>query len=131
MKKLCLILVCGAATWLIPPGNAEAIPLFYKTFETKYAGADAKPEFATLVKETKCNVCHVKGEKKEVRNAYGEALHDAGLDKKKYPKERIEAEADAVEKEVMEALEKVAKEKSAGGMTYGDLLKAGKLPGDK
>ncbi len=131
MKKLFLVLVCGAALWLLPTGNAEAIPLFYQKFEAKYAGADAKPEFAALVKETKCNVCHVKGEKKEVRNAYGEALHKAGLEKDDFKKERVEAEGDKVDKEIMEALEKAAAEKSAGGMTFGELLKAGKLPGDK
>lgn len=131
MKKLFLVLVCGAAMWLLPTGNAEAIPLFYQKFEAKYAGASAKPEFAALVKETKCNVCHVKGEKKEVRNGYGEALHKAGLEKDNYKKERVEAEGDKVDKEVMDALEKAAAEKSAGGMSYGDLIKSGKLPGDK
>lgn len=131
MKKLFLVLVCGAAMWLLPTGNAEAIPLFYQKFEAKYAGAAAKPEFAALVKETKCNVCHVKGEKKEVRNGYGEALHKAGLEKDNYKKERVEAEGDKVDKEVMDALEKAAAEKSAGGMTYGDLIKSGKLPGEK
>ena len=92
MKKLFLVLACGAALWLIPSGNAEAIPLFYSKFEAKYAGADAKPEFAMLVKETKCNVCHIKGEKKEVRNAFGESLHKMGLEKDNYKKERVEAE---------------------------------------
>ena len=106
MKKLFLVLVCGAAMWLLPTGNAEAIPLFYQKFEAKYAGAGAPEAFSMLVKEQKCNVCHVKGEKKEVRNAYGEALHKIGL-------------------------EKAAAEKSAGGMTYGELLKSGKLPGEK
>lgn len=128
MKKLCLVLVCGAALWLLPTGNAEAIPLFYQKFEAKYAGADAPAAFSATVKETKCNVCHVKGEKKEVRNAYGEALHKLGLEKDNYKKERVEAEADKVDKEVMDALEKVAAEKGKDGKTYGEQIKAGKLP---
>lgn len=128
MKKLCLVLVCGAVLWLIPSGDAQAIPLFYNKFEAKYAGASAKPDFVAAIKEAKCNVCHVKGEKKEVRNEYGEALHKAGLEKDKYKKERVDSEADVVDKEIMDALEKVAGEKSKAGAPYGDALKAGKLP---
>jgi hypothetical protein len=129
MKKLFLVLALGGVLWVLPCGSAEAIPLFFKTFETKYAGADAKPEFVTLVKETKCNICHVKGEKKTVRNEYGEALHKVGgLEKDDFKKERVEAEPEAAEKEVNAALDKVAAEKSKGGETFGDIIKAGKIP---
>jgi hypothetical protein len=128
MKKLCLILVCGAALWVVPADRAEAIPLFYTKFEEKYAGAAANPEFSALVKEVKCNVCHVKGEKKEVRNAYGETLHKMGLEKDNYKKERVDNEADAVHKELMDAFDKAAATKNAGGEAYGDRLKGNKLP---
>jgi hypothetical protein len=129
MKKLFLVLALGGVLWVLPCGSAEAIPLFYQKFEAKYAGADAKPEFVALVKETKCNVCHVQGEKKDVRNEYGAALHDvAKLEKDNYKKERVDAEGDAVEKELMAAFEKVAAEKSKSGVSFGDLFKSGKLP---
>ena len=129
MKKLFLVLALGGVLWVLPCGSAEAIPLFFKSFEAKYAGADAKPEFVTLVKETKCNICHVQGEKKEVRNEYGEVMHKVGkLEKDNYKKERVEAEPDAVDKEVNDALDKSAAEKSKSGETFGDIIKAGKLP---
>ncbi len=132
MKKFSLVLVLGAMAWVLPCGSADAIPLFNMKFQERYAGEKANPDFAKLVKETaKCNVCHVEGEKKSVRNEFGEALHDAGLDKKNYPKERVESEADAVNKEIQAAFDKVEAKKSAGGMTFGDLIKAGKLPGAK
>lgn len=127
MKKLCLVLVCGASLWLLPCSTASAIPLFYSQFEAKYAGNGAAPEFVALVKETKCNVCHIKGEKKSVRNSYGETLHKLGLEKENYKKERVDTEKDAVEKEITAAFEKAAAEKNGSG-TYGDLFKTGKLP---
>jgi hypothetical protein len=128
MKKLLLVLMCGAVLGLVAD-KAHAIPPFMNAFIAKYAGADAKPEFAKSVKEeVKCNVCHVKGEKKEVRNEYGEALKKAGLDKKDFKKERLESEPDAVAKEINAALDKVGKEKNKAGETYESRLKAGKLP---
>lgn len=132
MKKFSLVLVLGALAWVLPCGNAEAIPLFNMKFQERYAGEKANADFAKLVKDTaKCNVCHVEGEKKTVRNAYGEALHDAGLDKKKYPKERVESEAEAVGKEITAAFDKAEAAKSPSGKTFGELIKAGKLPGAK
>jgi hypothetical protein len=128
MKKLLLAAICGAAVCLVS-GEAHAVPPFMNAFIAKYAGADAKPDFAKLVKEeVKCNVCHVKGEKKEVRNDYGESLKKAGLDKNNFKKERLDAEPDAVAKEINAALDKVGKEKSKAGTTYEALIKAGKLP---
>jgi hypothetical protein len=128
MKKLLLVLMCGALLGLVAE-QAHAIPPFMNAFVAKYAGDKAKPDFAKSVKEeVKCNVCHVKGEKKEVRNAYGEALKKAGLDKNNFKKERLESEPDAVAKEINAALDKVGKEKSKGGDTYEARIQAGKLP---
>ena len=132
MKKLSLVLALGALAWVLPCGSVEATPLFYAKFEAKYAGAVAKPEFVALVKETKCNICHVKDAKsKKERNPFGEALHTAGLDKKNFPKDRVDGMPDAVQKEVFEFFEKASAVKSPGGMTFGELIKAGKLPGEK
>jgi hypothetical protein len=65
-----------------------------------------------------CNVCHVKGKAKKLRNEYGDKLSDL-LDVKK--------DKNNVEK-IKESLTKVAAVKSSQGPTYGELLKAGKLP---
>ncbi|MEZ6122302.1 MAG: hypothetical protein R3C49_03880 [Planctomycetaceae bacterium] len=65
-----------------------------------------------------CAVCHPTKSKKE-RNNYGAALGKA-LDK---PNQSDEAK-------IKEALVKIEKEKSATeGKTFGDLIKAGELPG--
>ena len=70
----------------------------------------------------KCNVCHV-GKSKKDRNAYGHALADL-LDKKEDAKDVAKIRA---------ALEKVAGMPSdpakADSVTFGDLIKQGKLPG--
>lgn len=132
MKKLSLVLAFGALAWMLPCGNAEATPLFYAKFEAKYAGADAKPEFVALVKETKCNICHVKDAKsKKERNPYGDALHTAGLDKKDFPKDRVDSMPAEVEKEIFGFFEKAAAAKSPSGVAFGDLIGTGKLPGEK
>lgn len=69
-------------------------------------------------KKLECTVCHGKTKKK--RNDYGQALAKALPQKK-------EKDADKIKK----ALEKIAKEDSStNGKTFGDLIKADKLPGD-
>jgi hypothetical protein len=99
-------------------------------FQERYAGDAAPADFAKLVKETtKCNVCHILGEEKKVRNAYGESLQKAGLEKTFAAKVK-EDEAGTL-KLIQAAFDKVEKEKGASGQTFGDLLKAGKLPGEK
>ena len=83
---------------------------------------------------TKCYVCHVKGQKKKVRNVYGEALSKL-LDKDNFKAARRKAEPDKAMAEVQAALEKVeamkVDPKAADSPTFGDLLKAGKLPAAK
>jgi hypothetical protein len=55
---------------------ANALTEFRKAFEDKYAknNPDSNEDFKKAVKTASCNVCHVKGKKKEERNAYGQAL---------------------------------------------------------
>ncbi|MEM8947045.1 MAG: hypothetical protein AAGD11_17860, partial [Planctomycetota bacterium] len=84
--------------------------------------AEEKTDFAKSVLEAKCYVCH-QGRKKKNRNAYGSELAKL-LDKKKDAKNP---------KKIIEALEKVAKlpsdAKDKDSPTFGDLIKAGRLPG--
>jgi cytochrome c553 len=131
MKKLLLSLYCGALALGLLLNHAGAIPAFKKEFEEKYVKKDssdpADKAFAETVKDAKCLLCHGKNDKgkedKKVRNAYGKALSKL-LDKKKdvKNKEKIRKALDTV------AGEKVD-EKKADSPTFGELIKAGKLPG--
>jgi hypothetical protein len=134
MKRVATLTICAAVVFCLAVGPASALPLFKKDFTDKYVEGSGDAAWEETVKKASCYVCHVKGEDKEVRNAYGEALAkliegDA--------KERLaaakeagttDAENEKLAKELMEAFTKVEKMKSPSGPTYGELLKAHKLP---
>ena len=142
MKKLHLTLIIGAlsALWTLGANveRAGAVAFFKKGFEARYVkeepSTDAEKSIAAAVKQTKCYVCHVKGQKKKIRNIYGEALSKL-LDKDNFKASRRKAEPDKAMAEVQAALEKVeamkVDPKAADSPTYGDLIKAGKLPAAK
>ncbi len=121
-RKLSWLLVVGFALALIlslAQSPAEAIPPFQKEFVKMYAPPGSP--LAAKVKKVKCNICH-KGKKKKNRNAYGEALAKL-LDRKKDKKN--------VEK-IRKALKTVESQSAKpGGPTFGELLKAGKLPAEE
>jgi hypothetical protein len=115
--------------------SARAMPPFFKEFQAKYVKADSADEkdkaFATLVTATaKCNVCHVVGPDKKVRNAYGKQLSTL-LKKENFKAERLKDEPDKVKAEITAALEAVAAMKSGDdkSSTFGELIAGGKLPG--
>ena len=102
---------------------ALAIKQFNDEFKAVYVKPDssdpAEKALAAAVETAKCNLC-LKGKEKKDRNAYGEALAEL-LDKKE--------DAKNVDK-IRKALETVAAKASPdGGPTFGELIKAGKLPG--
>lgn len=115
-RMLVLGVVAGLAalvSGMIDSDTAEARPQFKK------AAAAAYPDNAA-VKKAGCGACHPVKDKKK-RNDYGVALGKA-LGKKN------EKNADAIKA----AFKKAEAGKSATeGKTFGDLLKAGKLPGGK
>ena len=124
MRKFCdvrVVISCGLALvvglLLVGLNQAQARPKYRSVFKAAY------PKVASNNKVT-CAVCHVAmGKKinKKKRNNYGIALAKA-LGKKNVKK------TDAIKK----ALKKVESGKSAvAGKTFGDLLKAGKLPASK
>ncbi len=113
---------------------ARAIPPFSKEFVTKYVKSDSADEkdkaFAELVLKTaKCNVCHVAGQDKKMRNAYGTELAKL-LKKDNFKSERLQAEQEKATAEIVAALDAVAALKSAGegSPTFGELIAQGKLP---
>lgn len=120
MKKLVLkvgLLAVAAAVAFGSVWNtgatAEARAQYNKAFQAKY------PDLAAA-KEAKCGVCHPSSDDKKVRNDYAMAF-GKGLGMKNQKDEA----------KINEALAAAEGEKNADGKTYGDLIKAGKLPGSK
>lgn len=131
LSAACCLLALSVAT-----PAARAIPPFMKEFQAKYTKPDSDNEqeiaFAALVVETtKCNVCHVQGEPKKARNAFGTAL-SKHLKKGDFGAERLKAEPEKATAEIVAALDAVAAEKSAGdeSPTFGELLAQFKLPAE-
>ncbi len=109
--------------------SAFATKEFGLEFGKFYVEVSKSDDFKKLVAEAKCNVCHIEGENKKKHNPYGEALKDAGLLRKPYM-EMIKKEPEKARKEI-EAILKKCEEKKATGKdkSFGDLIKAGLLPG--
>lgn len=92
--------------------NVDARPGYAKVFKDTYGNLAEKAD------EAKCGVCHF-GSKKTDRNDYGMAMTTALGVKNCKDDEKIK-----------EALKKIEAEKSSTeGKTFGDLIKAGELPG--
>lgn len=116
---------------------AFAIPFFWEVFNEKVVPAEPKEEpakkFAAAATGSKCNVCHIDGQSKKERNAYGAAL-DELLDKANFGKDRLEKEKDKATAEVAAALEKVKAMKvnadDEKSPTFADNISAGNLPSD-
>lgn len=125
MQKTVLMLFISALATVGMTQPAQAIKPFAKEFMKHYKvdkESKEKTDFAKAALEAKCYVCH-QGKKKKHRNRYGAELSKL-LDKKKDKKDK---------KKIIEAIEKVAKmhidAKDEKSPTYGELIKAGKLPG--
>ena len=116
-KLLTLSGVLVLAIAFVAATEANARPQYQKAFQAKYTKV-------TAAKKAKCNVCHRKkkaGEKGKPRNDYGVALQ------KSIPKKNCKVVAKIVEALTKTEKVKVSKDKKEK-VTYGDRLKAGKLP---
>ncbi|HRX82626.1 MAG: hypothetical protein H6821_09605 [Planctomycetaceae bacterium] len=124
MKKAGVLTLCGVVAAMLVGfvGTVDARPDYKKVQDEKYKDSS----IAEALAEAKCNACHY-GKKKSDRNDYGKALIKAGLTEENYKEKKADKEAFA--KEIAEALEKVLEEKNEAGETFGDRIKAGKLPG--
>jgi hypothetical protein len=140
MKRILLptviLTICTAATaFALPPIPDHVL---------EHYGKDSKI-VATLKMQTgKCGMCHIPGADKKAKghglNDFGKAVHD-NLKHKDYMAEVAKAtKADAPDAEkaaakakAMEilgaALTKASELKNAEGKVYGDLIKAGTMPG--
>ncbi len=127
MKKFVVTLVLGTLAFAVCLGSAQARPPYAKEFGAKYVEGNKDTKFTEAVAAAKCNVCHdAKSKSKKDRNEYGKALseHLSEADFKK-----LKDDAEALKKKIIEALEKTEADKNAAEKTYGDLIKAGQLPG--
>ena len=123
MKKVCacLVLMLVAVIWSMQ--SASALPPFNKEWVAKYNPGEKTAAFT----EAKCNVCHA-GESKKMKNEYGKAVGKY-LTKAKY--QEVKEDEAAAKKYILEGLQKAEGEKGGAGKSYGELIKAGKLPGGK
>jgi hypothetical protein len=124
MKKAGILTLCSLVAAMLVGfvGTVDARPDYKKVHDAMYKGSAIEGALA----DAKCNACHF-GKKKADRNDYGMAITKAGLTKENYNAKKGDKEAFA--KEIAEVLEKVLEEKSQSGETFGDRIKAGKLPG--
>lgn len=118
---------------------AHALPPWKPKFKTMFVDkgpASLKKAFANNVIGS-CKVCHTNGKPKSVRNPFGVALDKEIPGKaadrlKKAAKDGADAKKamqKKIDEELLAALKKVLKQKSpSGGGTYGERIKAGKLP---
>ena len=129
MKKLVACLIAAGVAFSLT-NSAYAIKPFGDQFTKTYVtdNKSAPEGFEALVKAAKCGVCH--GKSKKMRNDYATELSKL-LDRKapEFKTAAIKADPKPAEKLIVEAFEKVAKMKNKDGDVYGDLIKAGKLPG--
>jgi hypothetical protein len=121
--------------------TASALPPLPKYIEEYYNAHPQYAKYAEMYKrldmEHQCDACHKPDMDKKAKghalNDYGEAVHKHFKHRDfnkadKLGKENAE-EAAKAKKIIAEALEKADSEKNAAGQTFGELIKAGKLPG--
>jgi hypothetical protein len=131
MKKFCAwmampvmaaaIMLAGNAAWAIKPFEVEFKKMYYKpdgdANQKKLAEAIDKISTGEGDAKTSCAICHP-GKSKKERNEYGMAVNKL---LKKTDKEDT--------KKIADSLKAIESEKNAAGKTFGDLIKAGMLPG--
>ncbi|WP_437191395.1 hypothetical protein [Planctomicrobium sp. SH527] len=119
MKKIAPVFALFALASMMcfsAPRQADARPPYLKIFKEKYDEIDG---IKAKTEELKCGVCHGEGGKnKKVVSDYGKAVSAALGEKNVKSNEKI-----------AEGLKKAESAKSGEGeLTYGEILKSGKLP---
>ncbi|PHS05516.1 MAG: hypothetical protein COA78_15205 [Blastopirellula sp.] len=131
MKKLICCLLFGALAVVMNANEASATSDINKTFIAKYnvkePKTDSEKALSALAAKAKCNVCHI-GKKKKDRNEFGQAIAKL-VDKDEMKALKSAKKTEELTKMITDALNKVEKEKNKAGKTFGELIKAGKLPG--
>lgn len=131
MKKFVVaLLVFG----FLVAGSAEvfAFKQLSDRFKKIYAGDEASEEFKELVKEAKCNVCHINKQSKKKRNPYGTALHDM-MEEEEFDVAAFKKSPDDEElvEQITEIFKKLGEEESGDEdhKTFASRIEADLLPG--
>jgi hypothetical protein len=138
MKKVCVCLLLAVIAIAWRTQSASALPPLNAAWHEKYSSM--KEVVVSKLGESsndRCNVCHVPEKGKKEKNDYGKAVGKfvtkAKITEIRENGEKSGADADKVSAEtkkyILEGLQKAESEKSKSGKTYGDLIKAGQLPG--
>jgi len=122
MKTICTAVLSAMIVAGLMAANLQARLPYKKGFEGQYAD---NAKLMAAAKEAKCNICHY-GKTKKNRNDYGMAL-SKHLSKDLY--EELKKEPEKLNEKVVEALKMVETMKKNDEGTFGDLIKAGTLPG--
>ena len=126
MKRMVLAFaVMGMVVGSTTP--ALAIKEFNDYWTKVHVEGSKDAAFKELATSAKCNICHVNGEKKTVRNEYGTTI--SKLVKAKELKPIAKSDPAKFEAAMNEAFEKAAAAKAKDGKTFGEKIKAGQLPG--
>ena len=131
MRKL--VLICLSTMVAFSNGLVFGLPPFKKAFDVKYVKDSDNADFKAAFRKQGCNVCHIKGEKKDKQNPYGEELAKfIEGDAKQRTKEAGDDEKAEVKKQILkeldEAFGKVEKIENEAGEAFGERIKSGKLP---
>jgi len=121
------LLVLGCV--ILAPTSVKAHSEFKKMFEKEYSSL-----------KVACEACHVKKQKKDVRNEFGIAIHKS-VEAENFS-EKLKAFSDKDEKKkymeetvlpaITKSMKKVIEDgKDESGAKWSDLIKDGKLPGTK
>jgi len=134
MNRVCVFAAAGLIVISLGVKSATALPPINVQWHEKYSALkDEVVKTYGAESTAKCNVCHIAGKGKKERNAYGMAvgkfITKAQITKiKDEAGDNSEKAAEETKKYILAGLSKVEGEKAADGKTYGDAIKAGKLP---
>jgi hypothetical protein len=136
MKNFCLIsfsvLTATLLVFAFGTERAQSRPQYAKAFAAKYAKADStnaeEKAFAAAVTSAKCGVCH-EGESKKNRNAFGKQVAEIIKPKDAPADWKGEKDPKKIEEAFDKAIAAHIDAKDPKSPTFGDLIKAGKLPG--
>ena len=137
MKRFVVVAIVAGLLAAIS-NRAEGLPPLPKYVQEHYSESPEYAKFAETFKglKSKCDTCHTPGADKKAKghglNDFGKAVHDnfkhrdfLAADKAKSDPEQ----AAKAKKLIADALAAAEGLKNADGKTFGELIKAGSLPG--
>lgn len=121
MRSLRFLVIPLFLAAFMPANSAKAITPFFPAFVQHYRGTPLMP----LAVKAQCEICHY-GEEDE-RNDYGLKLSELGASEKKFME--LQEDRPKLNAWFKELFEKAEEKKSTSGVTFGELIEKGRLPG--